>query len=611
MSTLIPMTGQQVNSAFLAGAPLIDKQVLDLSVKHPNWMRDVYAVEPFPLGAGTQYQQIIFRGSLPEREEGFAAWKALGNNTGCDPACSPDCGYNWSRFGTHGFDRKVMGLMKRDFRTEDFCISEIQTTKDFKDVFSKIIENVYRQIDYIREVNIGQNALCSFTKKYVVDSNGPQANTQNPYMYRPLGSARISALNMQLLEFFYEWMCKITDCVPYDIQDGAPMFAMSCSRQLLAHLYRDDTNLRQDVRWSSEADAMLKKYNFITSIRGMFLPAPILWPRRFNYVSGAWVLVNPTVNGLPAEVGSYTGFNPEYELATHEEVLMHGKYPFKVMYLPTEQTLGENSSFGPESSFFDSLQWVNPQTQQDPFRRVGYYATSATIGISQQFSEGAFGVLVERPDVRTTAVFPPEPECPPSTVVCNNSVPAVSCPCPAILSSVPNPTTAGNYFITFAVPTDAQARDSIQIGLDTGGYVTGTVVTVSTDGFVAEVHFTSVCPDCVHFTSVYCNETLGCSSDVLATSTCAGVTGATTINLVLKNAIKATASEHITAYFCDGTTAVAHINSVENCSKTYNVSLESVACHDSSSIVFVCVPPGTDSTCPACGSGPTITYCVS
>jgi hypothetical protein len=356
---------------------------------------------------------------------------------------------------------------------------------------------------------------------------------------------------------------------------------------------------------------MLKKYNFITSIRGMFLPAPILWPRRFNYVSGAWVQVNPTVNGLPAEVGSYSGLNPAYEMATHEEVLMHGKYPFKVMYLPTEQTLGENSSFGPESSFFDSLQWVNPQTQQDPFRRVGYYATSATIGISQQFSEGAFGVLVERPDVRTTAVFPPEPECPPTPVDCDNSVPAVSCPCPAVLSSIPNPVTPGNYFLTFAVPTDAVAEDSIQLGLDTGGYITGTVVSVSTDGFVAEVTFTSICPDCVHFTSVYCNDTLGCSSDVLATKLCENVSGVPSILLTLKNAIKATASDEVTVYFCDGTSATATVSAVDDCSKTYTVALSGVTCYDSSNIVFVCVPPGTDASCPACGGGPTITYCVS
>lgn len=616
MTNCQPMTGLQVNSAFLAGAPLIDKQILDLTIKHPNWMRDVYQTEPFPLGSGTSYQQLIYRGSLPEREEGFGKWKTLNNNTGCAPDCGPDCSYNWSRFGTHGFDRKVLALMSRDFRTEDFCVKEIQTTKDFRDVFSKIIENVYRQIDYIKEVNIGQNALTSFTKKFVVDSNGPQANTQNPYVYRPKGTATLSILNMQLLEYFYEWMCKIPDCIPYDVQDGQPIFALACSRQLFAHLYRDDANLRQDVRFSSDADAMLRKYNFISSIRGMFLPVPIQWPRRFNWTGAAWVQVNPTLNGIPAEVGSYTGINPAYEMAQYEEVLAHGKYPFKVMYLPTEQTLGENSSFGPEANFFEALQWINPQTPEDPYRRVGYYATSATIGISAQFSEGAFGFLVPRPSVRDTAVFAPEPECPPDAVECDNSVPALSCPCPIILSVTANPTVSGRFFFQFNVPLDAEVLDTVQLGLDTGGYLTGTVQSISSDGFTAELSFTSTCPSCSHFVSIYCSDSPspGCSADVNSACSCAASTeGGSTpaISLVLKRPIKAEALDVVTVFFCDGSSAGATVQTVDVCTNTYTVTLDSddVSCLDTNSIVTVCVPPSTDATCPACGSGITVTYC--
>lgn len=605
------MTGQEVQSAFLAAPPLISKTILDLTIKHPNWLRDMFETEEWPRGNGTIMEQLVFRGAMPQIERGFDAWKSLNNNTGCDVSCSPDCGYNWTQFGGNGFERKITQLMRREFRSPSYCISEIQTTAHFTEVFAKVVENIYAQVDFFKEINIGQNFLTGLAKKYVVDSSGPRPNTQNPYMYRPLGTARLSSLNIMLLEFFYEQMRRLPDCVPYDIVNGSPVFSLMCSHQLLSHLYRDDPTLRQDVRFSGLANDLVTKYNFMSTIRGMFIAAPILYPRRFNNVGGTWMEILPFVNGVPAEVGSYTGFNPAYESATHEEVVLHGKFPFKIFYFPTETTLGQNSSFGPEFSYFNSWGWVNPQTIQDPFRRVGYFATSASIGLSQQFSDGIFAVLVERPSVRTTAVFMAEPECPPTPVTCNNTVPAVGCPCPTILNATASPVTAGSYFFTFGVPLLGSIGGPVQIGLDTGGYLTGTLQALSSDGFSAQIAFTGTVPACTHFTSIYCNSTLGCSSSVLSVCDCESAAGTITVILTLQNAIKAIANSAVTVYLSDGSSGRATVTVANSTTKAYTVTLNSTdfPCVNNNAIVTVCVPPTTDASCPACGGGPTITYC--
>jgi len=175
------------------------------------------------------------------------------------------------------------------------------------------------------------------------------------------------------------------------------MFALTCSHELLSRLYRDDPQLRQDVRFSSEANNLLEKYNFMSTIRGMFIAAPVLYPRRFKIVEGEPVEVLPFVNNVPSEAGAYTDINGDYQdssVATHEEIILNGKYPFKIFYMPTESTLGQNTSFGPEWSFFNSWSWINPLTVQDPARRNGFFFTSATIGVSQQFSDGVYSILV-------------------------------------------------------------------------------------------------------------------------------------------------------------------------------------------------------------------------
>jgi len=605
------LTEQEVSDAFLAAPPAISQAIIDLSIINPVWLRDLYKIQEWPRGSGTQMQQLIVRGGRPKIERGFAAWKKLNNNTGCDPCDGPDCSYNWTTFPGLGIERKVTSLMSREFKSPPYCIKEIQTTSNFKEVFAKVVENLYAQVDYFKELNIGQNILTELAKKYVVDSGGPKPNTQNPYVYRPAGTARLSTLNIEMLEFFYEYMRKIPDCVPYDVVNGSPIFSIIASHQLLGRLYRDDQDLRQDVRFSGLANDLLSKYNFMSTIRGMFIAAPVLYPRRFilDAVTGVATEVLPFVDEIPMEVGSFTGFNPLYEAATHEELILHGKFPFSIFVMPTEQSLGQNTSFGPEFSLFNNWAWINPLTMEDPFRRLGYFATSATIGISQQYSDGIFAILVERVQPNLAATWLCEPLCPPETVDCDNEVPDVTCPCPLILGFTANPITGNSYIITLAVPTTAVVTDEIQFGIDTGGYVTGTVTGVSADSLSVEVTFPQGTDlgNCDRFTTIFCDDTLGCSANIIDYRP--NCTDNTRVDLVLSNPIKGDVGETITITNGDGTTSDVTIISIDYTTNTWVVDYgATVFCDTVGGLVSVCVPTATDASCPACG-GPTATQC--
>lgn len=616
----------KVNEAFLAAPPLISQQILDLSIKSPNWLGELFALEEWPTGAGTIMEQLIFRAALPQIERGMEKWKKLGNVSGCSPCAGPDCSYNWTPFGGHGFERKLTELMRREFRSPDYCVAEIQTTAHFKEVFAKIVENLYRQTDFFKEMNIGLNVLTMLAKKFFVDGSGPRFNTETPYVYPNTGGVRLSTLNIEMLQFFYEHMRRIPDAVPYDVVDGSPIYSILASHQLLSRLFRDDSNLRQDVRFSGMANDMLTKYNFMSTIRGMFLAAPILYPRRAKLdAAGNFVEVLPFVNDVPAEVGSYTYLNPEYEAARYEEVIIHGKYPFKLFYMPTEQSLGENSSFGPEFAFMNTWLWINPLTEQDPFRRNGYFATSAQLGVSQQFSDGIYGIMVERPSTTLMSMYTPNPVCPVPPPTCTNVAPATGCPCPVVVDMQANPFTAGHYYFTFATPISGEAGSTVQLQLDNGAYVTGTLVQISTDGKTAEIAFSAPLAQglCTQIVGIYCDSSLGCSADVVSASDCrSGQTN--TVKLVLSNPIKAlTAGNVIVAYFGDCTTANLSVVSVDAVNSTWTVAyaagsgptdnptgsgtppthapLNADMICDRKGIVKVCVPPTTDATCPACG----------
>lgn len=603
----------EVNQAFLAAPPLISKQIHNIEIRTPNWLTDMYDLEPFPLGQGTSLQQLYMRGEMPQVERGFDKWKKLSDNSGCNPCAGPDCSYNWTQFGGTGIERKMMELMARDFRSPSYCVKEIQNTAHFEQIIGYIVQNLSAQVRFFKEINIGFNYFTGLLKKYVVDSGGPKPNTQNPYVYRPPGTARLSMLNMELLEYFYEFMRFIPEAVPYDTVNGGPIFALEASPQLLSRLYRDDPSLRQDVRFSSLVNDMVTKYNFVSTIRGMYIPCPILYPRRFRIVSANWVEVLPFVNGIPMEAGSYTGVNPLYMdpgHATHEEVSIHGKHPFKVFHMTTAQSVGGGTSFGPESSFMNTWEWINIKTDADPMRRVGYFATNATIGLAPQWSEAMFGILVERPKVGLTAMWLPEPTCPPTPIECTNTVPDVGCPCPLILSYSANPITPGTFFINLAVPTTAVATDVLQFGVDSGGYLDGTVDAVSTDGLAVEVTFAGDVDlaTCDRFTSLFCDNTLGCFATVLAYEI--NCTDSTRLDLSLSNPIKAvTAADVVTLTYGDGTIVSATVVSIDMLTNKWIVDVGATAvCDQIGGVVSICVPTATDATCPSCG-GVTFTQC--
>lgn len=610
-------TEQEVQEAFLAAPPLIAQTILDLTVQHPRFYSDIYETAEWPLGNGTIMKQPIFRGEMPQIERGLDAWKQAGNNTGCDP-CEDDCGYNVTQFGGSGFEEKIVQLMSRDFFSPSYCIKQIQTTAHFEEVFSKIIENLYAQVSFFKEFNIGQNFLTMLAKKYLVDSDGPKPNPQNPYVYRNALGTRLGTLGIDLLEFFYEWMRRDPSAVPLAVVDGNPVFAMQVGSQMLSRLYRDDPNLRQDVRFSGLANDLVVKYNFMSSLRNMFIPAPILYPRRFNIDSnGDPVEVLPFLKGLPMQAGTFTGQNPAYETATHEEVIIHGMYPFKVFYQPTAQTLGANTSFGPEPTMFDYWTWVNPMTVKDPFRRKGYFATHVSLGLSQQFSDSVYGLLLERVSPALAAVFTPNPVCPEDPPDCNNSVPDVGCPCPIIVSSQANPITAGNFFLTLTNAVAVDVDDTIQLGVATGGYVDAVVASVNTPGAATVIEVAiedyAALEACDIFTAVFCDDTMGCQATVVSYTTgCTPDAGADDEHLVLtlSNPIKGDVGEDIDVYFGNGTSLTGVILSFNWLTNELVLDLGESYCDDTGGVLRVCVPTATDATCSGC-AGVTLEACTT
>lgn len=617
------ITTEDTKQAFIANAPLIAKTLNNMELQAPNWYRELLKPEPWPEGAGLSLQEIEYNGELPQAEEGFGSWELLDDPSGCGALCTPNCGYNFHNLEGNAFTSKTFRVMRKDFRTPDFCVTKISSTRDFEQVFSAMVQGFYNQIAFHKEVNVAQNYMSQTTLKYMADSAGFKPNSGDPFSYLPKGSTTLSAPTIEAMEFFYQQIRMLPNIKPFGFSNNMPLYAAVASPELLTSIYRDDPKIRTDLRYAAAGDAgygndLIQRYNLNYTIRDMFLPIGYLTPRRFRWDSGTstWVRVLPWIKGVKGTVGTLTSINPLYmdpSYATHEEMIIHGQDPFGLYTRQDPTSIGQGTSFGPQpgDGFWNNFQWSNPETRDDPGRLVGFYWTRAQIAL---ISRGvSFGIMWPRKPLSTMVRFyNTNLTCPPEEESCSNVLAAPACPEPTIASFIANPVTEGNYFVTFTVPVDAVAEDILLLESTSGGFVSAEVVTASADDLTFEVTITGDVSSCPRYFKLWNINDMACSSAVEKYSTVSG--DATQLDLVLRAPIRAYQNtQAVTLKYGDGTTQSATVVAagVDITKNIWRVDIGGTAFVDNvNGIVEICVPTSTVSSCPGC-SGPTETQCTT
>lgn len=610
--------------AFIANAPLIGSTIKNMELEAPNWYRDLLKPQPWPEDGGLSIQELEYHGELPKVEEGFDSWELLDDPSGCGVICTPNCGYNFHSLEGNAFNSRTFRIMRKDFMTDDFCVTSISSTRQFEQVFAAMVQGFYNQIAFHKEVNVGQNFISQISKKYMIDSAGYKVNSGDPYAYLPLGTTVLSAMTIEGMEFFYQQLRMLPRIQPLGMSNNMPLYAAVASPEFFSSLYRDDPKIRTDLRAAAAGNAqygddLIQRYALNYTIRDMFLPINYLTPRRFYWDAGntRWVRVLPWVKGVKGTVGTYTDVNPKYmdpSYATHEEVVIHGLDPIALMTRQDPSTLGEGSSFGPQpgDGFWDNFQWSNPETRDDPGRLVGRYWTRAQIALIARGD--VYAILVPRKPLGSMVRFyDTNLTCPPDAVACSNALAAPGCPSPTIAAFYPDPVAAGHYYVSFTVPVSALAGDTIVLESTTHGFVNAVVDTggVSSDSKTFRVAISGTVPVCDRFFRTFNALDLSCSSAVLRYEV--NPADNTQLNLVLRNAIRSyTNGASVTLRYGDGTSVVATIVSagIDMMSNVWRVDIGSSAFVDNvNGVSSICVPTATIATCPSC-TGTTDAQCA-
>lgn len=597
-----PCSPDMVDLAFRESEPYIEREIRDRSYEMRRYLVDYAPVKIFPDGVGYSLTKVRFFGDIGPQYDGYDGWRkeqrsrpfADGHKEAHDA-----CGYVWEEVG-HGFEQLHFHLMKRDLKTIPICVHDIRTFWEFQQYQNLIYKNLTEITANMRE-QLNRNALIGFSVKHVITSKGLEVNSQNPYELPNITGVEVGKLNFRVLKRLYNALIREAGSFALAVQDGRPMFGIMASDDVLDDMWYEDPDVRVDLRESSMVDQLLKRYNFMETVRGQYLVIPDMFaPRYKDDGSGNLIRVFPYERDVMIESGHRPAPNPEYENAPYELVLILTKDIFTLRSRKAISSVGGTTDFEAETGMFD-WKWHNPERWCDPNRRVGFYFANGNIGVEPGDFTDIPAILVKRRPAALDAAFWPAATCPEAPVDCNNSLAAQGCPDIQIVDCCPDFTDPNILQFKLSQPlTGAIATDPVNITLANGGEAAGVIAAITVDELSISVDFSEpveCCPDT--YISIASAAQTACRADVIEDKLGASATerllrvsnltqmvdlgGGTTLNLKLE----------------DGSWTTGTVTAIDLDSMVYTV--DPVAANPNGlCIVEICLPTADFASCPAC-----------
>lgn len=606
-----PCTPDMVDLAFRDSEPYIDREIADRSYQMRRYLMDYAPVKIFPDGIGYNMTKVRFWGDIGPQFDGFEGWRAEERSrptaSGLSQATDA-CGHIWEEVG-HGFEELAWHLMKRDLRTIPICIEDIRTFWEFQQYQNLIFKNLADISANMRE-QLNRNALIGFSVKNVPTAAGLQINSANPYALPNILGVTVGRANFATYKRLYSALIREAGTFALDTIDGRPVFGVMGTDETLDDVTYQDAEIRQDLRWSSMVDSLLKRYNFMDSWRGQFVLIPDNDAPRYNVDElGNLIRIFPYERNVPIQSGTRPAPNPDYDKAPYELLITLTRDVFALRSRKAITSVGGETDFNAVTGLFE-WKWHNPERWCDPTRSMGYYWAKGRLGVEPGDFTDIPGVLVQRRPVALDTAYWPAAICPDDPVDCDNVLPTQGCPCPQIIGCCEDFTDSQNLQFRFNAPIPATGLPfTAKIDLNTGGVATVSIIARSADLMSATADFgQDVVCDPSLYVQLHCTDSDICSSKVITDFCELGGEGGTIHTVTTENPLAPFIPDDtmIVAVLSDGTFADFTIHGPENVNEAenqYTGTLDGELA-EGVCIEALCLTPDAVRECPGCPNDP-------
>lgn len=342
----------------------------------------------FPEAMGETINTLLYeRTKIPDVTN--AAWSDVSLNDGTGSTCNPTP-------QTMEFARtlKSYNLQQAAVQSPSLCVNDIRYGWKFEQQLAEqyrilemntrwFWENRYRD-EYLRLA--GNHLVLDTFDSNNVASTGSDQDFPAVEPITPLQQGFLDAYYMQLVRDSVEGT--------YGTVDGQDQLLLISSPETINNLKKQNSDIRQDLRFSSDVNELLKPLGASWAYMGYFYLADIETPR-YTFTDGEFERVPYYIN-TPATTGNKAIVNPAYQSAPYEVSFIFNPNVYTSRVATQITSPGGNTKFDPVNYRGDFV-WLNIRDNEcNKLGNTGYFYALFMQGSQPERTEWGYAILHQR-----------------------------------------------------------------------------------------------------------------------------------------------------------------------------------------------------------------------
>jgi hypothetical protein len=344
--------------------------------------------DTFPAGMGESIQTLIQeRSTVPN--VGSTAWEDVGTNDGSGNSCNPTPQQvNFAR------TLKDYNLQQAAIRSPGFCVNDLRTAWKAEEQLAGEVKVLKENTQWFWSNRYRDEFSRLAGNKVVTDVNDTLAmSTSGSDTDFPAVTPNY-ALDQGMLDQFYLDLARDSAEGHYAMVDGEPQYALICSPETSNYIKKQNSDIRQDLRFSSQVDELIKPFGASFAYSGYVHIVDRQAPR-YKFVNGAFERV-PFYTTTAANTGLKSIVNPEYRSAPYEVSFIYNPHVYTSRVAQVITSPGSGLKFDPVN-YRGEFVWINNKDNVNNILGLtGYFYALFMQGSQPKRVEWGYAIMHQR-----------------------------------------------------------------------------------------------------------------------------------------------------------------------------------------------------------------------
>jgi len=374
-----------VNNQLQQEAGRIGEMISAKLIATDPWNRLVKQ-DTFPAGMGESIQTLIQeRTTVPNASS--TAWEDVGTNDGTGNTCNPT-----PQVVEFARTLKSYNLQQSAIRSPGFCVNDLRTAWKAEEQLAGEVKVLKENSQWFWSNRYRDEFSRLAGNKVVTDVNDTLAMSASGTNEAFPAAAPAYALDQGILDQFYLDLSRDAAESHYAMVDGEPQYGLICSPETSNYLKKQNADIRQDLRFSSQVDELIKPFGAAFSYSGYVHLVDRQAPR-YNFVGGEFVRV-PFFTTAPANgYGHKAVVNPAYRSASYEVSFIYNPHVYTSRVAQVITSPGSGLKFDPVN-YRGEFMWINNKDNANNILGVnGYFYALFMQGSQPKRTEWGYAIM--------------------------------------------------------------------------------------------------------------------------------------------------------------------------------------------------------------------------